>query len=69
MAIILLVALLFCSYAWFFTPDARKCGLAFLLEAGNQFAVGGDEGLLGFHLGGDGVLFRKIGRASCRERV
>ena len=47
MAIILLVALLFCSYAWFFSPDAGEGGLDFLIEAGEQFPVGGDEGLLG----------------------
>ena len=56
MAIILLVALLFCSYAWFFSPDAGEGGLDLLLEAGNQFAVGGDEGLLGFEFGNDLLL-------------
>jgi len=42
-----------------FAPDAGEGGLNFLLEAGGQLAVGCDEGLLGFHLGCDGVLFRK----------
>lgn len=28
----------------------------FLLEANDEFAVGGDEGLLGFDLGDDGLL-------------
>jgi len=27
-----------------------------LLEAGDQFAVGGDQGLLGFDFGDDGLL-------------
>ena len=39
-----------------FAPDAGEGGLDFFLEAGDQFAVGGDEGLLGFDLGDDGLL-------------
>jgi len=31
----------------FFAPDAGGGGLDFSLEAGNQFAIGGDQGLLG----------------------
>ena len=37
-------------------PDAGEGGLDFLPEAGDQFPVGGDEGLLGFDLGHDGAL-------------
>ncbi len=37
-------------------PDARKSGLDFLLEAGDQFAVSGHKRLLGFDLGDDGLL-------------
>jgi hypothetical protein len=53
-------------------PHAGECGLDFLLEAGDQFAVGGDQRLLGFDLGDDGLLcgerwerdfkFVKVGR-------
>ena len=39
-----------------FPPDAGDGGLDFLLEAGDQFAVGGDQRLLGFYLGDDGLL-------------
>lgn len=39
-----------------FAPDAGERGLDFSLEAGNQFAVGGDQCLLGFDLGDDGLL-------------
>ena len=37
-------------------PDAGEGGLDLLLEAGNQFAVGGDQRLLGLDLGDDGLL-------------
>ena len=37
-------------------PDAGEGGLDLLLEAGDQFAVGGDQHLLGFDLGDDGLL-------------
>jgi hypothetical protein len=37
-------------------PNAGEGGLDFLLEAGDQFAVGGDQRLLGFDLGDDGLL-------------
>lgn len=39
-----------------FTPDAGKGGLDLLLEAGDQFAVGSYERLLGFDFGDDGLL-------------
>ena len=39
-----------------FTPDTGEGGLDLLLEAGDQFAVGGDQRLLGFDLGDDGLL-------------
>src|SRR3989344_5612536 len=39
-----------------FAPDASESGLDLLLEAGSQFAVGGDQRLLGFDLGDDGLL-------------
>ena len=39
-----------------FAPDAGKGGLDLFLEAGDQFAVSGDEGLLSFDLGDDGLL-------------
>ena len=42
-------------------PDAGEGGLDLLLEAGDQFAVGGDQRLLGF----DGALgFEKLGAHS-----
>ena len=34
-----------------FPPDAGECGLDFGFEAGDEFAVGGNEGLLGFDFG------------------
>jgi hypothetical protein len=37
-------------------PHPRKGGLDLLLEAGDQFSVGGDQGLLSFDLGDDGLL-------------
>ncbi|MBK7012052.1 MAG: hypothetical protein IPH43_04795 [Xanthomonadales bacterium] len=37
------------------TPDAAR-GLDLLLEAGDQLAIGGDQRLLGFDLGDDGLL-------------
>jgi hypothetical protein len=37
-------------------PDAGEGGLYLLLEAGDQFAVGGDQRLLGFYLGDDFFL-------------
>ena len=37
-------------------PDAGQRGLNLLLEAGDQFAVGGDQRLLGFDLGYDSLL-------------
>jgi hypothetical protein len=37
-------------------PDAGECGLDLLLEAGDQFAVGGDQRLLGLELGDDLLL-------------
>ena len=42
-----------------FAPDAGEGGLDFLLEAGDQFAVGGDQRLLGFELGDDGLQVSK----------
>ena len=39
-----------------FTPNASERGLNFFLEARNQFAVGGDQCLLGFDFGDDGLL-------------
>ena len=39
-----------------FAPDAGEGGLDLLLEAGDQFAVGGHQRLLGFDLGHDGLL-------------
>ena len=39
-----------------FAPDAGEGGLDLFLEAGDQFAVGGDQRLLGFDLGDDGLL-------------
>ena len=41
---------------FFFAPDAGEGGLNFFLEASDQFAVGGDQRLLGFDLGDDGLL-------------
>jgi len=38
------------------TPHAGEGGLDFLLETGDQFAVRGDQRLLGFDLGDDGLL-------------
>ncbi len=38
------------------SPDAGEGGLNLFLEAGNQFAVGGDKGLFGFDLGNNGLL-------------
>ena len=46
----------------FVSPDAREGGLDLLLEAGDQFAVGGDQRLLGFDLGDDGLLSGEGGR-------
>ena len=43
-------------YCFSFPPDAGEGGLDLLLEAGDQFAVGGDQRLLGFDLGDDGLL-------------
>jgi len=40
----------------FFAPDAGECGLDLFLEALDQLAVGGNERLLGFDLGDDGLL-------------
>lgn len=37
-----------------FAPHAGEGGLDLLLEAGDQFAVGGDQRLLSFDLGDDG---------------
>ncbi|WP_168708896.1 hypothetical protein [Metallibacterium scheffleri] len=37
-------------------PDAGAGGLDFLREAGDEFAVGGDQHLFGFDLGDDGLL-------------
>ena len=37
-------------------PDAGERGLDLLLEAGDQFAISGDQRLLGFDLGDDGLL-------------
>lgn len=45
-------AILVCIFA----PDTSKCSLGLLLDAFDQFAVGGDEGLLGFDLGDNGLL-------------
>ena len=39
-----------------FAPDAGEGGLDLSLEAGEQFAVGGDQRLLGFDLRHDGLL-------------
>ncbi len=44
------------SFCFIVAPDAGEGGLDFLLEAGDQFPVGGDEGLLGFDLGDDLLL-------------
>ncbi len=41
---------------FFFVPNAGEGGLDFLLEAGDQFAVGDHQRLLGFDLGHDGLL-------------
>ena len=41
---------------FFLTPHPRKGGLDFLLKAGDQFPVRGDEGLLGFDLSHDCAL-------------
>jgi hypothetical protein len=35
---------------FYFTPNPAKGSLNLLLEAGNQFAVGGDQRLFGFDL-------------------
>ncbi|OGS90063.1 MAG: hypothetical protein A2061_09760 [Gallionellales bacterium GWA2_59_43] len=43
-------------YLCCFAPDAGEGGLDFLLDAGDQLAVGGDQRLLGFDLGDDGLL-------------
>ena len=40
----------------FFPPDAGKGGLDLVLEAGDQFAVGGHQRLLGFDFRHDGLL-------------
>src|SRR4030067_168639 len=40
----------------FFAPHTGESGLNLFLKAGNQFAVGGDQRLLGFDLGDDGAL-------------
>ena len=45
-----------------FAPDAGEGCLGLFLEAGDQFPVGGNEGLLGFDLGTDGLLGREGGR-------
>ena len=45
------------------SPHAGEGGLDLLLKAGDQFAVGGDQHLLGFDLGDDGLL-----RGEGRER-
>jgi hypothetical protein len=37
-------------------PYAREGGLDFSLEAGDQFTVGGDQGLFGFDFGDYGFL-------------
>lgn len=39
-----------------FAPHAGERRLDLLLEAGDQFAVGADQRLLGFDLGHDGLL-------------
>ena len=39
-----------------FAPDAGEGGLDLGFEARNQFAVGGDQRLLGFDFGDDGAL-------------
>ena len=41
---------------FFLAPDAGQRSLDFLLEAGDQFAVGGDQRLLCFDLCDDGLL-------------
>jgi len=38
------------------TPDAGEGGLDFRLEAGDQFAIGGHQRLLGFDLGDNDLL-------------
>ena len=40
-------------------PDAGEGSLDLLLEAGDQFAVGGDQRLLGFDLRHNGLLRSK----------
>jgi len=44
------------DYGCVLLPNAGKGGLNLLLEAGDQFAIGGDEDLLGFDLGDDFLL-------------
>src|SRR6185436_5638750 len=39
-----------------FAPDSGEGGLDLPLETDDQFAVGGDQRLLGFDLGNDGLL-------------
>jgi hypothetical protein len=41
---------------WGIAPDAGEGGLDFFSHADDQFAVGRDQGLLGFDLGDDGFL-------------
>ncbi len=44
------------SFDFLVTPDPGESVLNFLLEASDQFPVGGDQRLLGFDLGHDGSL-------------
>jgi hypothetical protein len=41
----------------FLAPHAGKRGLNLLLKACDEFAVGGDQCLLGFDFGDDGLLY------------
>ena len=43
-------------------PNAGEGGLVFLLETGDQVAVGVDQRLLGLDLGDDGLLRGEGGR-------
>ena len=44
----------------FSSPHTGEGGLDLLLEAGNQFPIGGDERLLGFDLGDDLLPDREL---------
>jgi hypothetical protein len=48
------------TFILLFAPDAGEGGLDLLLEAGDQFAGGGDQCLLGFDLGDDSLLLFRL---------